>query len=80
MQKSFEIAPGTYLHKVGDTSCTEAFHILSPKSIGSDRLRELIIWDGLQVLSLDRAALDRSDFSAHRLRRGHRHVAVEILG
>lgn len=95
---------------------TEAFHILSPDSIGSDRLREFVLQDGIQVLPLDRQALerafelmeqyrdhpmdladaslvavaealptrkiftlDRSDFSTYRLRRGHRHLAVEIL-
>ncbi len=95
---------------------TEAFHILSPESIGSDRLRELILRDGLEVLSLDRDALkrafelmeqygdhlmdladasliavaetiptrkvftlDRKEFSIYRLRRGHRHVAVEVV-
>lgn len=95
---------------------TDAFHILSPDSIGSDRLREFVLQDGLQVLSLDRQALerafelmeqyrdhpmdladaslvaaaevlptrkvftlDRNDFSTYRLRRGHRHVAVEIV-
>lgn len=95
---------------------TEAFHILSPDSIGSDRLREFVLQDGLQVLPLERAALerafelmeqyrdhpmdladaslialaeaiptrkvftlDRNDFSTYRLRRGHRHLPVEIL-
>lgn len=96
---------------------TEAFHILSPESIGSDRLREFILQDGLQVLSLDQETiqrafelmeqyrdhpmdladasliavaetiptqkvftLDRKDFSVYRLRRGHHHLAVEIVG
>ncbi len=95
---------------------TEAFHILSPDSIGSDRLREFVLQDGLQVLPLERKALerafelmeqyrdhpmdladaslialaeaiptrkvftlDRNDFSTYRLRRGHRHLSVEIL-
>ena len=95
---------------------TEAFHVLSPDSIGSDRLREFVLQDGLQVLLLDRTALerafelmeqyrdhpmdladaslialaeaiptrkvftlDRNDFSTYRLRRGHRHLTVEIL-
>lgn len=95
---------------------TEAFHILSPDSIGSDRLREFVLQDGLQVLPLERKTLerafelmeqyrdhpmdladaslialaeaiptrkvftlDRNDFSTYRLRRGHRHVAVEIV-
>jgi hypothetical protein len=96
---------------------TEAFHILSPESIGSDRLREFVLQDGLQVLPLDRQALgrafelmeqyrdhpmdladaslivaaetvptlklftlDRKDFSTYRVRRGHQHLAVEIVG
>ncbi|MFP3941867.1 MAG: type II toxin-antitoxin system VapC family toxin [Thermoanaerobaculia bacterium] len=95
---------------------TEAFHILSPESIGSDRLRQFILEDGLQVLLLDRRVLERAfelmetygdrpmdladasliavaesiptrrvftldhdDFSTYRVRRGHRHLAVEIL-
>ena len=95
---------------------TEAFHILSPDSIGSDRLRDFVLQEGLQILSLEREALerafelmeqyrdqpmdladasliamaeriptrkiftlDRKDFSIYRLRRGHRHLAVEIL-
>ena len=95
---------------------TEALHILSPDSIGSDRLREFVVQDGLQVLALERPALerafelmeqyrdhpmdladatlialaeaiptrkvftlDRNDFSTYRLRRGHRHLSVEIL-
>jgi len=95
---------------------TEAFHILSPDSIGSDRLRELVLQDGLQVLPLERKSLerafelmeryrdrpmdladaslvalaeaiptrkvftlDRNDFSTYRIRRGHRHLTVEIL-
>jgi hypothetical protein len=96
---------------------TEAFHILSPESIGSDRLREFVLQDGLQVLPLERKGLERAfelmeqyrdhpmdladasliaaaeaiptrkvftldlnDFSAYRLRRGHRHLTVEIVG
>lgn len=95
---------------------TEAFHILSPDSIGSDRLRDFVLRNGLQILPLEREALerafelmeqyrdqpmdladasliaiaeriptrriftlDRKDFSIYRLRRGHRHLAVEIL-
>lgn len=95
---------------------TEAFHILSPDSIGSDRLRDFVLQNGLQILPLEREALerafelmeqyrdqpmdladasliaiaeriptrkiftlDRRDFSIYRLRRGHRHLAVEIL-
>lgn len=96
---------------------TEAFHILSPDSIGSDRLREFVLQDGLQVLPLERRTLersfelmeqyrdhpmdladaslvavaealptrkiftlDRNDFSSYRVRRGHRHLGVEIVG
>lgn len=96
---------------------TEAFHILSPESMGSERLRDFILHDGLRVLELERSTLerafslmdqyrdhpmdladasliavaetiptqkvftlDRRDFSVYRLRRGHRHLAVEILG
>lgn len=95
---------------------TEAFHILSPESIGSDRLREFVLQDGLEVLPLERETLerafelmeryrdhpmdladasliamaeaiptrkvftlDRNDFSTYRLRRGHRHLPVEIV-
>lgn len=95
----------------------EAFHVLGPDSVGSDRLREFVLQDGLQVLPLERTALerafelmeqhrdqpmaladaslialaeaiptrkvftlDRNDFSTYRLRRGHRHLPVEILG
>ena len=39
---------------------TEAFHILGPNSIGSDRLREFVLQDGLQVLPLERPALERA--------------------
>ena len=96
---------------------TEAFHILSPESVGSDRLREFIVEGGLEVLDLERDGLqrafelmeqyrdhamdladasllaaaeaiptrkiftlDRKEFSIYRLRRGHRHVAMEIVG
>jgi uncharacterized protein len=93
---------------------TEAFHILGPPSIGSDRLREFVEDGGLSVWFLDRASLtessnsmelyadhpmeladgsliaaaeargtrkvfttDRKDFETYRVRRGHRHYAVE---
>jgi len=96
---------------------TEAFHILSPESLGSDRLREFILEEGLQVLHLERDSLkrafelmeqyrdqamdladasllaaaeaiptrkvftlDRKEFSIYRLRSGHRHVAMEVVG
>ena len=95
---------------------TEAFHILSPASIGSDRLRDFVALGGLGVWYLDSGTLerafelmeryadhpmdladasllvaaesvstrrifttDRRDFSAYRIRRGHRHYAVEIV-
>jgi uncharacterized protein len=95
---------------------TEAFHILSPESIGSDRLREFVLQDGLQILPLERKTLerafelmeqyrdhpmdladasliavaeaiptrkvftlDRGDFATYRVRRGHRHLTVEIV-
>jgi predicted nucleic acid-binding protein len=38
---------------------TEAFHILGPASIGSDRLRDFIVRDGLSVFFLDDASLAR---------------------
>ena len=95
---------------------TEAFHILSPESQGSDRLRDFIALGGLGVSFLDHGGLerafelmeryadhpmdladaslivaaetlntrriftvDRRDFSAYRIRRGHRHYPVEML-
>jgi predicted nucleic acid-binding protein len=39
---------------------TEAFHILGPASLGSDRLREFIEQGGLSVRFLDRATLTRA--------------------
>jgi len=39
---------------------TEAFHMLGPASVGSDRLRELIGMGGLSVWFLDRAWLTRA--------------------
>ena len=39
---------------------TEAFHMLDPHSIGSDRLREFIENDGLSVWFLDRTTLTRA--------------------
>lgn len=95
---------------------TEAFHILGPASIGSDRLREFIEQGGLSVWFLDRTTLtrafelmelyadhpmdladaslvtaaealgtrrvftiDRNDFATYRVRRGHRHQAIQIV-
>jgi predicted nucleic acid-binding protein len=96
---------------------TEAFHLLTPNSVGADRLRDFILEGGLAVWFMDQAALarafelmeqyrdhpmdladaslivaaeslrttkvftlDRGDFRAYRIRRGHRHVKVDILG
>jgi hypothetical protein len=95
---------------------TEAFHMLGPASIGSDRLREFIDDGGLSVRFFDRAMLtrafelmelyadrpmdladaslvtgaealgtrrvftiDRNDFETYRVRRGHRHHAIQIV-
>lgn len=95
---------------------TEAFHMLGPGSIGSDRLREFIAKGGLSVWwfgapTLSRAfelmevyadhpmdladaslivaaetlairkvfTINRRDFTAYRVRRGHRHYAAEII-
>jgi len=95
---------------------TEAFHILGPGSIGSDRLREFIEQGGLSVWFLNRITLtrafelmevyadhpmdlvdaslvtaaealgtrrvftiDRNDFETYRVRRGHRHHAIQIV-
>ncbi len=95
---------------------TEAFHMLGPASIGSDRLREFVENGGLSVWFFDRPALtrafelmelyadppmdladaslvtaaealgtrrvftiDRNDFETYRVRRGHRHQAMQIV-
>ena len=95
---------------------TEAFHMLGPASIGSDRLRDFIETGGLSVWFFDRPALtrafelmelyadhpmdladaslvtaaealdsrrvftiDRNDFETYRVRRGHRHHAIQIV-
>ena len=95
---------------------TEAFHMLGPASIGSDRLRDFIEGGGLLVWFFERAALtrafelmevyadhpmdladaslvaaaetlgtrqvftiDRRDFETYRVRRGHRHHAMQII-
>jgi len=42
------------------TVLTEAFHMLGPASIGSDRLREFVEAGGLSVWFLDRAWLGRA--------------------
>lgn len=39
---------------------TEAFHMLDPASIGSDRLRDFVEQGGLSVWFLDRAGLTRA--------------------
>lgn len=96
---------------------TEAFHILGPASLGSDRLREFILAGGIglrffDVAGLERAfelmeryrdqpmdladasliaaaetlrtrrifTIDRRDFETYRVKRGHRHYPVEIVG
>lgn len=95
---------------------TEAFHMLGPASVGSDRLRDFIEGGGLSVWCLDRGTMrrafelmeqyadhpmdladasvlaaaeavgtrqvftiDRKDFAAYRVRRGHRHQAMQIV-
>jgi len=95
---------------------TEAFHMLGPGSVGSDRLREFVLKGGVSLwwfdsTSLPRAfelmdqysdhpmdlaaaslivaaetlgtrkvfTIDRKDFDAYRVRRGHRHYAIEII-
>ena len=95
---------------------TEAFHMLGPASIGSDRLREFVEKGGLSLWFFDRTALtrafelmevyadhpmdladaslvaaaeslgtrqvftvDRKDFETYRVRRGHRHHAMQIV-
>jgi uncharacterized protein len=96
---------------------TEVFHLLSPASLGSVRLREFLLRGGVAVWFLDQSwmerafslmerysdhpmdladasliaaaealqtrkifTLDRGDFSTYRIRRGHRHEPVEIVG
>ena len=95
---------------------TEAFHMLGPASIGSNRLREFIEAGGLSVWLFERTSLtrafelmeryadhpmdlagaslvvaaesvgtrqvftlDRKDFATYKVRRGHRHQAIEIV-
>lgn len=95
---------------------TEAFHMLGPGTVGSDRLRKFVLKRGVSVwwfdpTTLSRAfelmdvysdhsmdladaslvvaaetlatrkvfTIDRRDFAAYRVRRGHRHYAVEIV-
>lgn len=96
---------------------TETFHLLTPNSIGADRLRDFILEGGASMWFMDQAAtarafelmeqygahpmdladaslivaaeslrttkvftLDLADFRRYRIRRGHRHVKVDILG
>ena len=96
---------------------TEAFHLLTPNSIGADRLRDFILSGGVSPWFMDHAAiarafelmeqygdhpmdladaslivaaealrttkvftLDLADFQRYRIRRGHRHMKVDILG
>jgi predicted nucleic acid-binding protein len=96
---------------------TEAFHMLGPESIGSDRVRDFVERGGLSVWFLDDAALtrafelmeqygdhpmdltdaslivaaetlgtrkvftiDRNDFAAYRVRRGHRQHPFDRIG
>ncbi len=96
---------------------TEAFHMLEPHSIGSDRLREFIAKSAMSVWFFDLGSLtrafelmelyadrpmdladaslvvaaealktrkiltiDRNDFATYRVRRGHRHYPLEVLG
>ena len=95
---------------------TEAFHMLSPESYGSNRLRDFILQGGVSVwffnsagversfelmeqyadhlmdladaslivaaesLSINKVfTLDRHDFETYRIRRGHRHIKVEVI-
>lgn len=95
---------------------TEAFHMLEPQSVGSDRLRDFIAKKGASVWHFDRRSLvrafelmeiyadhpmdladasmivaaeelktskifslDRNDFETYRVRRGHRHLPVQII-
>jgi len=62
---------------------TEAFHLLTPNSMGITQW----IWQILLSLSLPESlrttkvfTLDLADFKRYRIRRGHRHVKVDILG
>jgi hypothetical protein len=96
---------------------TEAFHLLTPNSIGADRLRDFILDGGVSLWTMDQGSLarafelmeqygdrpmdltdasiivaaeslrttkvftlDLADFRRYRIRRGHRHVKVDIVG
>jgi uncharacterized protein len=95
---------------------TEAFHLLTPNSMGADRLRDFILDGGVSLWFLDQTStarafelmeqygdhpmdladasvivaaealrttkvftLDLADFRRYRIRRGHRHMKVDIL-
>lgn len=96
---------------------TEAFHLLTPNSIGADRLRDFTLEGGVSLWFLDHTStarafelmeqygdhpmdladasvivaaeslrttkvftLDLADFRRYRIRRGHRHIKVDIFG
>lgn len=96
---------------------TEAFHLLSPQSVGSQRLMDFVVEGGLMLRFLDDVSIvrafelmlryadkpmdladaslvvtaeregirkvftiDRRDFSAYRVRRGHRHYTFQLIG
>lgn len=56
----------TVLSTINEAICTtipvltEAFHILQPDSLGSDRLRDFIVRGGMSVWDLDQQALRRA--------------------
>lgn len=95
---------------------TEAFHLLTPASVGAKRLMDFVTEGGLAMWFFDDSALsrafelvvrydnvpmdladaslvvaaerlntrkvftiDRSDFGAYRIRRGHRHLDFQVL-
>jgi uncharacterized protein len=95
---------------------TEAFHLLTPNSVGADRLRDFVLNGGTSLWFLDQTStarafelmeqygdhpmdladasvivaaeslrttkvftLDLADFQRYRIRRGHRHMRIDIL-
>jgi predicted nucleic acid-binding protein len=95
---------------------TEAFHLLTPASVGTKRLMDFVTEGGLAMWFFDDSGLsrafelvvrydnvpmdladaslviaaerlntrrvftiDRSDFGVYRIRRGHRHLAFQVL-
>jgi hypothetical protein len=95
---------------------TEAFHLLTPASVGTKRLMDFVTEGGLAMWFFDGSGLsrafelvvrydnvpmdladaslvvaaerlntrkvftiDRSDFDVYRIRRGHRHLAFQVL-